>query len=78
MQALSGITSAIRDGGLPSVAEALGVGELEGGGYWDREKGLSREGGHAMETFLDGLKRTAEKENMNGKSAGGESKRDGR
>lgn len=60
-QALSSITSAIRDGGLPSVAEALGVKLGESGGYVPGT-GEAVNGGEAIEVFLDGVKRGAEKD----------------
>ena len=61
-QALSSITSAIRDGGLPSVAEALGVSlAQEGGGYVPGTREAVN-GGHAVEVFLRGVKRAAEEE----------------
>ena len=58
MQSLSTITSALRDGGLPSVSEAMGVPAemLEKGGYVNRDAGIPMSGGHAMEVFLSGLK----------------------
>ncbi|KAI9669867.1 MAG: hypothetical protein M1831_006902 [Alyxoria varia] len=62
MQSLSTITSALRDGGLPSVSEAMGVPAemLENGGYVNRNAGIPMSGGHAMETFLAGLKSLVE------------------
>ncbi|KAK3897127.1 putative nuclear mrna splicing factor-associated protein [Staphylotrichum tortipilum] len=58
-QALAGLTAALRDGGLPSIAEALGV-ELADGG---RVRGgtVPLGGGEAVEAFVEGVKRGVEK-----------------
>ncbi|KAL1306974.1 hypothetical protein AAFC00_005608 [Neodothiora populina] len=59
-QSLGSLTFALRDGGLPMVAGALGI-ELEHGGTI---KGgtVPLGGGHAVEAFLEGVKRGVEKE----------------
>lgn len=58
-QALAGLTAALRDGGLPSIAEALGVELAEGG----RVRGgtVPLGGGEAVEAFVEGVKRGVEK-----------------
>ena len=55
-QALGSLTMALRDGGLPSVAEALGI-KVENGGYM-RGGAMPVGGGEALEVFLNGVKMT--------------------
>ena len=55
-QALSHLTSALRDGGLPGVADALGI-KVENGGYL-QQGGMPLGGGRAIKTFVDGVKKT--------------------
>jgi hypothetical protein len=62
-QSLGSLTVALRDGGLPSVSEALGI-ELQNGGYM-RRGGVPIGGGEAIEAFLAGVKKTVEKEDDN-------------
>ena len=64
-QSLGSLTVALRDGGLPSVSEALGI-EVQNGGYM-RRGGVPIGGGEAIEAFLTGVKKTVEKE-VNDKS----------
>lgn len=59
-QSLGSLTVAIRDGGLPMISEALGV-NLEHGGLL-RGGSVPLGGGEAVEAFVDGIKRTVEKE----------------
>ncbi|KAM5355986.1 hypothetical protein ACJ41O_002632 [Fusarium nematophilum] len=59
-QALASLTMAIRDGGLPSIADALGV-NVSGGGYL-RRSGMPMGGGQAVEAFVEGVKKTIEEE----------------
>lgn len=59
-QSLGSLTVAIRDGGLPSVAEALGVRVADGG--FVRGGRVPLGGGEAVEAFVDGVKRTVEEE----------------
>ncbi|KOS16824.1 Uncharacterized protein ESCO_004759 [Escovopsis weberi] len=56
-QALAGLTMALRDGGLPSIAEALGV-AVEQGGYF--RPGMPLGGGFAVEAFIEGVKKTVQ------------------
>lgn len=58
-QSLGSLTMAIRDGGLPSIAEALGV-KLEHGGLV-RGGSVPLGGGDAVEAFIEGVKKTVEK-----------------
>lgn len=53
-QSLASLTFALRDGGLPSIAEALNV-PLPNGGYM-RRGGVPLGGGEAVEAFLNGVK----------------------
>ncbi|KAF2671981.1 hypothetical protein BT63DRAFT_422494 [Microthyrium microscopicum] len=55
-QSLGSLTVAIRDGGLPSVAEALGV-KVANGGYM-RGSAVPLGGGDAVEAFVEGVKTT--------------------
>ena len=59
-QSLSSLTIALRDGGLPSISEALSI-PVRNGGYM-RRGGMPLGGGDAVEAFLDGVKEIAEKE----------------
>lgn len=55
-QALGSLTMALRDGGLPTVADALGI-QVENGGYV-RGGTVPLGGGEAVEAFMQGVKRT--------------------
>jgi 26S proteasome regulatory subunit N13 len=59
-QSLSSLTIALRDGGLPSLSEALNV-PVRNGGFM-RRGGVPLGGGDAVEAFLDGVKEFVEKE----------------
>jgi hypothetical protein len=59
-QSLGSLTMALRDGGLPSIADALGI-EVENGGFM-RGGGVALGGGDAIEAFINGVKRGVEKE----------------
>lgn len=59
-QSLSSLTVALRDGGLPTIADALGV-PVENGGFTRRGE-VPVGGGEAIKAFLDGVKRFVEKE----------------
>ena len=63
-QSLASLTVALRDGGLPSISEALNV-PVRNGGYM-RRGGVPLGGGDAVEAFLDGVKDNVEKENRSG------------
>jgi 26S proteasome regulatory subunit N13 len=58
-QSLGSLTMAIRDGGLPSIAEALGV-KLQNEGLV-RGGSVPLGGGDAVEAFVEGVKKTVEK-----------------
>ncbi|KAI4174743.1 MAG: hypothetical protein LQ343_002114 [Gyalolechia ehrenbergii] len=60
-QSLSSLTSAIRDGGLPSISDALGI-PVENGGYINQGGGVPLGGGDAVEAFLNGVQTSVEKE----------------
>lgn len=53
-QSLASLTTAIRDGGLPSISEALKI-PVENGGFL-RRGGVPLGGGDAVETFLQGVR----------------------
>lgn len=53
-QSLASLTIALRDGGLPSLSEALNI-PVKNGGYM-RRGGVPLGGGEAVEAFLDGVK----------------------
>ncbi|KAK5074396.1 hypothetical protein LTR64_006460 [Lithohypha guttulata] len=53
-QSLASLTIALRDGGLPSISEALNV-PVQNGGYM-RRGGVPLGGGEAVEAFLNGVK----------------------
>ena len=58
-QSLSSLTIALRDGGLPSISEALSV-PVQNGGFI-RRGGMPLGGGDAVEAFLNGVKDQIEK-----------------
>ncbi len=60
-QSLTSLTHAIRDGGLPSISDALGV-PVENGGYIKQGGSVPLGGGDAVEAFLNGIKGAVEKE----------------
>ncbi|KAK7753220.1 hypothetical protein SLS62_004739 [Diatrype stigma] len=59
-QSLASLTMAIRDGGLPSIADALAV-DVENGGYVRGGRSVPLGGGEAVEAFVEGVKRTVQK-----------------
>ena len=59
-QSLSSLTIALRDGGLPSLSEALSI-PVRNGGFM-RRGGVPLGGGDAVEAFLDGVREHVENE----------------
>ena len=59
-QSLSSLTIALRDGGLPSISEALNI-PVRNGGYM-RHGGVPLGGGEAVEAFLNGVKDAVNKD----------------
>lgn len=59
-QALGSLTMALRDGGLPGIADALGV-KVDNGGYI-ASTGMPLGGGHAVKAFVEGVKKTVKDE----------------
>ena len=57
-QSLASLTAALRDGGLPTVSEALGI-RVENGGLV-RGGSVPLGGGEAVEAFVEGVKRTVQ------------------
>ncbi|KAI1820243.1 proteasome complex subunit Rpn13 ubiquitin receptor-domain-containing protein [Xylaria intraflava] len=57
-QSLTSLTMALRDGGLPSVADALSI-KVENGGYM-RGSQMALGGGDAVEAFVEGVKKTVQ------------------
>lgn len=57
-QSLASFTVALRDGGLPTIAEALGI-NVENGGLV-RGGSVPLGGGEAVEAFVKGVKKTVE------------------
>ena len=56
-QSLGTLTMALRDGGLPSIADALGI-HVQNGGYI-QQGSVPMGGGQAVEAFVEGVKRAA-------------------
>lgn len=56
-QSLGTLTMALRDGGLPSVADALGI-QVQNGGYVEQGT-VPMGGGQAVEAFVEGVKKAA-------------------
>ncbi|KAL2003962.1 hypothetical protein VTN02DRAFT_1481 [Thermoascus thermophilus] len=59
-QSLGSLTVALRDGGLPSISEALKI-PVENGGFM-RRGGVPLGGGDAVEAFLEGVRRQVKEE----------------
>ncbi|KAJ2994769.1 hypothetical protein NUW58_g1463 [Xylaria curta] len=57
-QSLTSLTMALRDGGLPTVADALDI-KVENGGYI-RGSQMPLGGGDAVEAFVEGVKKTVQ------------------
>lgn len=73
-QSLGSLTVALRDGGLPTVSDALGIklrdrGFIKGGG-------MPLGGGEAVEAFIEGVKRTVEEDEEKGDGGGEEERMD--
>ncbi|KYG41809.1 hypothetical protein M433DRAFT_158630 [Acidomyces richmondensis BFW] len=62
-QSLGSLTVALRDGGLPMIGEALGL-KVENGGLI-RGGSMPLGGGNAVEAFVQGVRKTVEKEEKN-------------
>jgi hypothetical protein len=58
--ALGSLTEALKTGALPTVSQALKI-DVENGGYM-RGGGMPLGGGDAVKAFLDGVKKTVEKD----------------
>ena len=58
-QSLGSLTAALRDGGVPSISEALKI-PVENGGFV-KGSGIPLGGGEAVEAFLEGVKASVEK-----------------
>lgn len=58
-QSLGSLTAALRDGGVPSISEALKI-PIDNGGFI-RRGGVPLGGGEAVEAFLKGVKASVEK-----------------
>jgi 26S proteasome regulatory subunit N13 len=59
-QSLTSLTMALRDGGLPSVADALSV-KVENGGFVPGGS-MPLGGGDAVEAFVEGVKKSVQEE----------------
>lgn len=59
-QSLGSLTVALRDGGLPNVSQALKI-DVQNGGFI-RGGGMPLGGGEAVKAFVEGVKKTVEKE----------------
>lgn len=59
-QSLGSLTMALRDGGLPSISDALKV-KVENGGFM-RRGGMPLGGGEAIEAFLTGIRAAVEED----------------
>lgn len=64
MQSLASLTVALRDGGLPSISEALQIPVANGG--FMRRGGVPLGGGDALEAFLDGVRQHVKQKDQSG------------
>lgn len=62
-QSLASLTIALRDGGLPSISEALRISVANGG--FMRRAGVPLGGGDAVEAFLDGVRQHVKNDEEN-------------
>ena len=53
-QSLASLTVALRDGGLPSISEALGIRLRDGGYIGTTSNGIAKGGGAAVRAFVEG------------------------
>lgn len=67
-QSLGSLTMALRDGGLPGIADALGV-KVENGGYLPEGR-MPMGGGAAIRAFVDGIVEGALEEEQEKKDEG--------
>lgn len=67
-QSLSSLTVALRDGGLPSISEALNI-SVQNGGFVHRG-GVPLGGGDAVEAFINGVKQHVSKTNPQARQHG--------
>ena len=58
-QSLGSLTQALRDGGLPSISDALKI-PVANGGFIKPGSGVPMDGGDAMEAFVKGVKTKVE------------------
>jgi 26S proteasome regulatory subunit N13 len=73
-QSLASLTGALREGGLPTVSEALKVKVANGGHVPGGTMPMG--GGDAVEAFLEGVKTTVEEEEKAEEEGGGDGKMD--
>ena len=66
-QSLASLTGALRDGGLPTISDALKI-PVKDGGYINRG-GVPLGGGDAIEAFVEGVFKSVEKEREGDKRA---------
>ena len=68
-QSLGSLTQAIRDGGLPTISDALQIPVVHGG-YVKEGSGVPQGGGDAVEAFVNGVRDSVQKELKNGGGGG--------
>lgn len=68
-QSLASLTIALRDGGLPSLSEALNI-PVRNGGYM-RRGGVPLGGGEAVEVFLEGVRDVVKQDEKKGEEGAG-------
>ena len=73
-QSLASLTVAIREGGLPTLADALGV-KVRNGGYMGRGSGMPLGGEEAVEAFVEGFRKTVKATEEGKKERGGDGDR---
>ena len=67
-QSLGSLTQALRDGGLPTICEALRI-PVAKGGYIKEGSGVPMGGGDAVEAFVNGVKDNIEKKGGDGEDS---------
>ena len=68
-QSLGSLTTALRDGGLPTISDALKI-PVTNGGFIKQGSGVPMGGGDAVEAFVEGVKTEVQRKKSNEGDAG--------
>ena len=68
-QSLGSLTTALRDGGLPTISDALKI-PVTNGGFIKQGSGIPMGGGDAVEAFVEGVKTEVQRKKSNDRDEG--------